>query len=134
MILTPTYHVFNMYKTHQDAELIDSYIETKEIGLEKENMVPNLYESVSLDANGKVTVTITNLSISEDYDIEGIFTDSSIKAAHGTILTNHMKAHNTFESPNVVNTKDFNDYTITDKGLDFKIPACSVLKFELELN
>ena len=34
MVKTPTYHVFNMYKHHQDNELVDSYIETEEVGLE----------------------------------------------------------------------------------------------------
>ena len=39
MVLTPTYHVFNMYKNHQDAELVESYIETENIGIEEENKV-----------------------------------------------------------------------------------------------
>ena len=42
MIKTPTYHVFKMYSAHQDATLVDSYIETEKIGLEEEYMVPNL--------------------------------------------------------------------------------------------
>ena len=29
MILTPTYHVFNMYKYHQEATLLESYIENE---------------------------------------------------------------------------------------------------------
>ena len=39
MIKTPTYHVFYMYKHHQDAELLDSFVETEQIGLEEQNMV-----------------------------------------------------------------------------------------------
>ena len=45
MILTPTYHVFNMYKNHQDATLVESHIDTENIGVEEENKVPNLHES-----------------------------------------------------------------------------------------
>ncbi|MBQ9765579.1 MAG: alpha-N-arabinofuranosidase [Lachnospiraceae bacterium] len=134
MVLTPTYHVFNMYKNHQDAQLIESYIETEKIGLEDKNMVPNLLESCSINENGVVTATITNLSITDAYDIEGVFTDSSIKSVKATILTNEMHAHNTFDAPETVKPVEFTDYKITDKGVNFKIPACSVLELEIEMN
>jgi alpha-N-arabinofuranosidase len=131
MILTPTYHVFNMYKNHQDATLVQSYIETEYIGIEEEQ-VPNLHESVSVDAEGRINVTINNLSISEDYDIEGIFVEKEIKAVKATILTNEMCAHNTFEAPEVVKNEEFADFEITDKGINFKIPRCSVLHLVIE--
>ena len=132
MILTPTYHVFNMYKHHQDATLLDSYIETEEIGTE-ENKVPNLHESVSIGQDGKIHITLNNLSVTEDYNIEGIFTETPIKAFEGTILVNKMDAHNTFDNPNNVHTQDFKDCTILDNGIKFTIPACSVLHLALEI-
>ena len=36
MIKTPTYYVFKMFKDHQEATLVDSHIETEQIGLEDE--------------------------------------------------------------------------------------------------
>lgn len=133
MLLTPTYHVFNMYKVHQDAELLDSYIETKDIGLEEEIKVPNLNESVSIGKDGKIHITLNNLSIEESYEIEGVFTDTKIQAVEGTILTNEMKAHNTFDDPNKVHPVAFKDCTITNEGIKFTIPACSVLHLALEV-
>ena len=59
MIKTPTYHVFNMYKYHQDAMLVDSHIDTETIGVEEEYQVPNLTESVSVDENGVLHITVT---------------------------------------------------------------------------
>lgn len=56
MLLTPTYHVFKMYRCHQDAELLHSSLETELIGAEEENRVPNLNESVSLGTDGKFTL------------------------------------------------------------------------------
>lgn len=70
MIKTPTYHVFDMYKCHQDAELLDSTLETEIVGLEEENMVPNLSESVSIDADGVMHITMTNLDLEHAYPIE----------------------------------------------------------------
>ncbi|OOM75151.1 alpha-N-arabinofuranosidase [Clostridium sp. BL-8] len=132
MILTPTYHVFNMYKNHQESTMVESYIETKNIGIEKENMVPNLQESTSMDEEGKINITINNLSVSENYDIEGIIVDREVKTVKANILTNKMEAHNTFDEPENVKPEEFTDFTITDKGLNFTIPACSVLSFIIE--
>lgn len=131
MILTPTYHVFKMYKNHQDATLIDSFIEAKEIGIEEEK-VCNLHESASIGTDGKINITLNNLSITDSYDIEGIFVDTLVKSVKATILTNKMGAYNTFDEPNTVTTKEFTDFTITNKGVNFTIPACSVLHLEIE--
>jgi alpha-N-arabinofuranosidase len=133
MILTPTYHVFNLYKHHQDAELLESNIETQNIGLEEEFMVPNLHESVSVAKDGKVHITINNLSITEDYEVESSLLDTLVKTARGTILTADMKAYNTFEEQNKVTTKEFKEFKIADNKVIFTIPACSVLHLELEV-
>ena len=132
MILTPTYHVFNMYKNHQEATLVESYIETKMIGVDEENQVPNLHESVSVDDEGRINITINNLSIDEAYDIEGIIVDRQIKNVKATILSNDMNSYNTFDNPDVVKPENFTDFTITENGLNFRIPACSVISFVVE--
>jgi alpha-N-arabinofuranosidase len=131
MILTPTYHVFNMYKNHQDATLIDSFVEVQEIGID-DAKVCNLHESASVDADGKINVTINNLSVTDAYPVEGIFVDTKIKSVKATILNNDMGAYNTFEQPEVVAVKEFTEYTITEKGINFTIPPVSVLHFEIE--
>ena len=131
MVLTPTYHVFNMYKNHQEATLVDSFVETKSIGIE-DNMVPNLSESASIDGQGRLNITLNNLSITEDYDIEGIILDKDIHCVKAQILTNDMNAHNTFDNPDVVKPVEFTDFKVTEKGLNFKIPACSVISFVVE--
>lgn len=132
MIKTPTYHVFNMFKNHQDASLIDSNIETKTIGIEEEFMVPNLTESVSIDENGIMHITVTNLSLEESYDIDAVIIDQPVKAVRGEILINEMHALNTFEEPDAVKVQDYTKAIITDKGISFPIPACSVLHLSVE--
>ncbi len=132
MIKTPTYHVFNMYKYHQDAELLESYVETEEIGGEGFK-VPNLHESVSLGRDGRIHVTLNNLSVTESYDIDAVFTETDIKGVEGTILTGEMHAHNTFENPNAVHTDKFDRVEITGQNLQFTIPPCSVLHLAVEI-
>ena len=133
MLLTPTYHVFNMYKYHQDAKLLDSYLETEKIGLEDKYKVPNLTESVSLGKDGKIHITINNLSVEKDYEIEGVFAETALKDVKGTILTGAMRDHNTFDEPNKVHTESFTDCTIQDNKLVFTIPKCSVLHLEVTI-
>lgn len=132
MIKTPTYHVFNMYKYHQDATLVDSHIDTEIIGIEKEYQVPNLTESVSEDENGILHITITNLSVTEDYEIDAAILEKDISEVKGEIVTEEMHAMNTFEEPDTVHIKEFADVKITEKGLAFRIPACSVLHLEVK--
>ena len=131
MILTPTYHVFHMYQCHQDAELLDSHIETESIGLEEEYKVPNLNESVSLGKDGKIHITLNNLSIEKDYEIEGILAETEIKEVKGTILMGEMHAHNTFDAPDTVHTESFTGCSAQGNKLKFTIPACSVLHLEV---
>lgn len=133
MLLTPTYHVFHMYKYHQDAMLVDSYLEgVRTIGEEKEVMVPNLQESVSIDQDGIITITINNLSLEESENIEVSFTELSPSKVTAAILTNKMNEYNTFENPDNVKEVVFEEFKVTDKGLSFIIPACSVVQFRVK--
>lgn len=127
MILTPTYHVFKMYRVHQDATLLHSNIETKSIGLEDAYKVPNLNESVSMDHDGFVHITMTNLSLEEAYTIDTTVLDKEITSLEGEILVNTMSAKNTFDAPEVVMLEKFNDIKKTERGIQFTIPPCSVL-------
>ncbi len=133
MIKTPTYHVFNMYKYHQDAELLDSFLETEQIGLEEQNMVPNLTESVSLGKDGKIHITMTNLSIDKAYDIDGCVADTEIESAAGEIVGGEIHLHNTFDKPEEVTVKEFNDIEVNGNRIKFSIPASSVLHLELNI-
>ena len=132
MVKTPTYFVFKMYADHQDAELVSSSIETKEIGIEDANKVKNLYESCSVK-DGRLTITLANLSLDEDYDIDAVLTEAEAKAICGEIVTGAMDAHNTFDQPDVVKTEEFKGFEKTAGGLKITVPAKSVVKVTVEL-
>ena len=133
MLKTPTWHAFNLYKEHQDAELVESSVETKQIGLEEDAQIPDLSESVSLGRDGKLHVTLTNASLTDDVPVETIVAETPVKAAAGRILTGSMRAHNTFDRPDDVHTTEFTGLTVKDNKVLFTIPACSVLALEIEL-
>jgi alpha-N-arabinofuranosidase len=132
MLLTPTYHVFKMYQCHQDADLLDSWIETEKIGM-GEYQVPNLQESVSLGKDGLVHLTLNNLSLTETYPITALLANSPIKSATGTILTGAMDDHNTFDHADKVHEIAFDQVQIHENELSFSIPPCSVLHLAVEI-
>lgn len=133
MLLTPTWHVFNMYKCHQDAELVESCVETGLVGLEDEYQVPDLTESVSMGKDGKLHITMTNLSLDEDRQIEAVLAETTVKSVTGEILTGAMDAHNTFEASNEVHTVSFDGCKAEGNRITFTIPARSVLHLAVEL-
>ena len=132
MIKTPTYHVFDMYKYHQDADLLDSTLETEIVGLEEENMVPNLSESVSIDADGVMHITMTNLDLEHAYPIETTILGKKVESIKAQIVTQEMHAKNTFEDPENVTVQFFEGVEKVHAGIKFTIPACSVLHIALK--
>ncbi|MCR5685170.1 MAG: alpha-N-arabinofuranosidase [Lachnospiraceae bacterium] len=126
MVKTPTYYVFKMYADHQDAELVSSSLEIGETGM-GEDKVKKVYESCSVK-DGRLTVTLANLSLDEDEDIEIVLTESAVKSVAGEIVTGAMDAHNTFDAPETVKTAAFEGCKITHEGLNIKLPAKSVVK------
>ena len=132
MILTPTYHVFHMYKHHQDADLLESCIEgNKNIGTQKECQVPFLDESVSVDKDGYVNVTLTNLSTEEDAPVEMSFMELKPSEITAAVLKGEMHAHNTFDEPEKVKEEAFTAYEVKDGEISFTAPAGSVISFRI---
>jgi len=128
MLLTPTYHVFHMYRYHQDAVLVESYLEgVTEIGLTEGEMVPDVQESVSVDQDGVLTITLNNLSPDEEKEMEVVLQEGKTKQVEASLLHGNMRSYNTFHEPELVKEEIFTDYVMTDRGIRFSIPACSVL-------
>lgn len=109
IVKTPTYEVFDMYKTHQDATLIESYM-IREIAGEDDVWVPALSESVSMreeDGQKILTITLANASLDEDVEVDLKLSDafSYTGTADISILQGEAHAHNTFDQPeNVIQT------------------------------
>lgn len=127
MVLTPTYHVFDMYKDHQNAMLLDSSIEAENIGLEAEYQVPNLTESVSVAEDGTMHITVTNASLDQDIPVEAFIVDRKVNEVSGQIVGGEMHQMNTFEDPENVTVRVFDGAVITESGISFTIPASSVV-------
>ncbi|WP_343083134.1 alpha-N-arabinofuranosidase [Blautia producta] len=130
LIKTPTYYVYDMFKFHQNSVLLDSYLETEEIGPETDRIV-NMNHSVSMGDDGRINITIVNFSAETSYDIESEILGSQADTAEAFILHGEMNAHNTAQAPDYVKKVGFYDYKMTERGIDFRIPPRSVLLIRL---
>lgn len=132
MVLTPTYYIFQMYKNHQNATLLESHVNTDEVGVEKEYMVPKLHESVSKDKDGWITITLSNLSTEDAEEMDVIFSDLLVKEVKGELLSAKMQSYNSFDAPEAVKKENFDQFTVKDNRVLFTIPAHSVMQIRVK--
>lgn len=133
MLLTPTYHVFKMYKDHQENTLLGSFITTDTVNTSDGKMsCPQLIESASVDNNGVIYSTITNTSDSKKAEIKCQIADTEVNEIKAEILTGDIHDKNDFDSKNNVTVKEFNDFIISADGFTAVLPPCSVVKFMIK--
>jgi alpha-N-arabinofuranosidase len=125
MIKTPTYHVMNMFKTHQDSENVYSFIENEKVG-EGGEEIPALSYSASVSQNGHLNITIANCSLTDEYEISCRVIGATASAATGEILTGNVHDKNDFDAPTNVIPKVFGT-EIKDNIISLTIPKCSVI-------
>jgi len=133
IILTPTYHVFDLYKVHQGAQLVDSWVETEEIGVEGFTC-PNLHESASIAEDGTLNITICNLSATDAASIKTDLVGDGYELIDAAYVGGEMGAFNTFEEPENVVIKKFDGCKVSacGKEMTIELPACSVARISLK--
>lgn len=137
MVKTPSYYVFDLFKHHQDADLLESVLfEAGEIPT-KEGIMPQITQSVSMGKDGKIHITAANLSAEEGCMVDSILSVSpqkSVKKVEGEILGGEIHDKNTFKEPEKVKKKSFKAIDADDKDtIRFEIPACSLVHLAVEL-
>ncbi len=132
MLLTPTYHVFEMFKGHQDATLLPAYLQCGDYTFGRDK-IPALNASASRDTNGKVLVTVCNLDPNQKQELQCEIRGIDTKNVRARVLTaDTITAHNTFDKPEQVKPEPFNDFQKTDSGITASLPSKSVVAFEIE--
>ena len=125
MLLTPTYHVFDLYKAHQDAVLLPVEYGTDRIGC-GEAGIPDLSVSASRNEAGEIHATLVNPDPEKDLDVSLVLAGAGGKQISARILQGGMLDHNTFDDPEKVQIRPFGLPEQEGEVLTFRIPACSV--------
>jgi alpha-N-arabinofuranosidase len=132
MILTPTYHVFEMYKVHHDATLLPVELQCGDYRFGDEK-VPAINVSASKDKSGKVHLSLCNLDPANSRELRCTFQGLQAKRVSGRALTaDAMTAHNTFDRPDTVKPAAFDGFRLNDDTLTVTLPSKSVVILEVE--
>jgi alpha-N-arabinofuranosidase len=128
MLLTPTYHVFDMFKVHQDADLLSTHCVSNDYDSDQ-GKLPQLSVSASKDAEGRIHISLCNLSHTDGADVQielrGL-EGRTIRVA-GTELTGATTdAHNTFDRPETVKPQEFRSFALDGVRISAKLAPMSV--------
>ena len=132
MILTPTYHVFNMYKVHQNAVHIPATVHSVNYDYEGES-IPAITGTASTK-DGKVFIGLSNLHTTETLTVDVDLSGGEVsKVSKATILTApEFNSYNSYDNPNVVAPTDFTAYTLNSGRIEVTMPPHSVVTIEME--
>lgn len=134
LVLTPTYHVFEMYKDHHDATLlpIDLQCGTYGYGAQEAESIPALSASASRDIEGRIHLSLCNLDPNGEAELSCLIRGADLSAVTGRVLTaDVINAHNTFDRPDVVRPVPFEGAKLDGDTLSAQLPSKSVLMLEL---
>ncbi|HEM49267.1 MAG TPA: alpha-N-arabinofuranosidase [Caldithrix sp.] len=131
MILTPTYHVMEMYKVHQDAMLVPLEIKSKDF-VQGDKKLQAVSVSASKDASGKMHISLTNIDNQTGQKVDISLNGFKAKNVSGRILTSQkVQDHNTFDNPAKVTPKKFDGAKIKGNSVMVNMPPISVVVLEL---
>lgn len=131
MVLTPTYHVFEMYKPWQDATVLPIEIETPWYAKDQFTM-PAVSGSAVRAKDGRVHVGLSNLDPNETNSVRITLTGLDATQVSGRVLTGPaINAHNSFDAPDVVTPVAFSGARIDHGVLSVTLPARSVVVLDL---
>ncbi|MBN1515167.1 alpha-N-arabinofuranosidase [Candidatus Sumerlaeota bacterium] len=127
MTVTPTYHVFEMYKVFQGATYLPSEMECADYSMDEQSF-PALHASVGRAEDGTVHVAVANLDPNNDMPLTCEFDGYTPKSASGRVLTaDTMNAHNTFDDPDRVQPVALENIQLEADGrVVLQIPSKSV--------
>ncbi len=128
MLLTPTYHVFDMYKVHHDAKLLDFALLSEQYECDGDTL-KQINASVSKAADGSVSMTVCNIDPDNATDLSCYLEDfGAFGQIEGKILTaDTMNAMNTFEQPDYLKPSEYTNFTVKENKLTLHIPSKSVV-------
>ena len=134
MALTPTYHVFDMYKVHQDALNIPLSISCDAMNVRDNRSIPMLSATASKDRKGIIHLSLSNIDADNSQTVTVDISGLKISGvAGGKIITSKkLTDHNTFENPQAVKPEDFKDAKISNGLLQIKMPAKSIVTIKLQ--
>ena len=133
MLLTPTYHIFDMYQVHHDAKYLPLKINTPDYTLGNEKL-PAINVSASQDSTGAIHISLVNIDPSKNIPVSVSMNGVNWKGGiTGQVLTSaRLTDINTFEKMNTIQIAKFSGAKKDGNNLVIDLPSKSVVMLELK--
>ncbi len=132
MILTPTYHVMEMYNVHQGATMIPVKVISNDYSFGDEKL-PAVSASASKDKDGVVHISLVNIDAVKTQEITLQLNGAVHNSVTGRILTSKkLQDFNSFNEPGKIQPAVFTNAKISGGTLSVKLPPFSVVVLTLK--
>ncbi|MYN17823.1 alpha-N-arabinofuranosidase [Rugamonas sp. FT107W] len=132
MVLTPTYHAFEMYVPFQGATSLPLTLSNNPQYTLDGASVPEISASAARGTDGKLYLALVNTNPGQDADVAINVPGQTIKSVKGRVLTAAaMDAHNSFQAPQAIKPAPYSANAVDGK-LTVKIPAKAVVVVAVE--
>ena len=132
MILTPTYHVMEMYNVHQDATLLPLTLTVNDYIFNGEKL-PAVSASASKDSLGVIHISLVNIDPTKPQKITIALKGENKKNLSGKILSSKkLQDYNSFTEPEKIKPAVFSNATIDKNVLTVTLPPTAVVVLTLK--
>ncbi len=145
MVLTPTYHVFQMYTPFQEATYLPldiqseaklvstAYFKEKKGKNDDMRTLPLVSGSAAKTKDGNIIIALTNVSLDKEQTLDITLEGCKAKQVEGQILTSKNVAdYNDFQNPTKVSPVAYKEAKLKKNVLSVKLPAKSLVVLTLK--
>ncbi len=131
LMLTPTYHVYDMYKVHHDAVMLAVELDGPGYSFGEESL-PAVSTSASRSEDGMIHLSAVNIDPEQSMEVAVSMEGGEMKSVSATLLSSEeINSHNTFENPDEVLIRELRDVKIKGGQVLFTLPAHSLVMLEI---
>jgi alpha-N-arabinofuranosidase len=134
LVLTPTYHVFEMNKGHHDATSVPVHLVDRQTPYALDGKQLELLSASASVKGDQALVSVTNLDPTATADVVLDLRGATIRDHRGRLLTApELQAHNSATDPQAVVPVPLTDIAADPRGLRLTLPPHSFATVELDL-
>ena len=126
MVLTPTYHVFEMFKSFQDATALAIDVKSPWYGKDG-SIMPAISASAVRDKDGRLHVALVNVDPNHAVSVAAKMPGAATVTSARVMTAPAINSHNTFDQPAAVKPAGFGGAVIQSGVLKFALPPKSIV-------
>lgn len=132
MLLTPTYHIFDMYKVHQDAKYLPLKINAPDYNL-GDQKIPAVNVSASQDSTGAIHISLVNINPNKNIPVTLTLDGVNWKSVTGQIVTSgKITDINSFDKMKAIQVAEFKGTKKDGNKLIVDLPSKSVVVLAIQ--